>query len=547
MRRLSHELSARHLIAAAGVLVLSLTACTRDTPVSSGGALVIATPADVDALLPPFVVTSTGRAVVDNIFERLAEAPPGDTVVTTSDAGWQPRLAKTWTWSADSLSVAFALDPAARFHDEIPVRARDVVFSFRLLRDPAVGSAAASLVANVDSITARDSLTAVAWFKRRTAERFYDVAYQLWVMPAHVLDTIPSAALRTHPAARRPVGSGRFRFAAWQPGEFLELVADSTHPRGRPGFDRVRWTVAPDPAAAVLRVTSGEADVLDNVRGPMMRDLSVSPDVQVVQYRSRQIGTLLLRVGGVVAPHPVLGDVRVRRAVTHALDGAAIARNVFDTLGRPATGPLPGGAAAARWPYDTTAANALLDSAGWRRGADGMRVRNGRALGFSILVPATSRPRVQIATLVQEALRRVGIAVTVEQADMPAFVARLGSRRFDSAIQVFSSDPSPFGLREQWGRAAATSPGGANFTGWTNAQFDAQLDSAEVASAQDAPALVARAVATLLNDAPGVFLVQPRVAIALRRGVKPVGLRDDGWWTFLADWTRDPAVRAAPR
>lgn len=545
MRRFCRRGVIHRVVVGLGLVGLGLTGCAREaSPPTTGGSLVIATPADVDALLPPFVVTSTGRAVVDNVFERLAEAPPGDTVRTTGDAGWQPRLARSWAWAPDSLSVAFGLDPAARFHDGVPVRARDVVFSFGLLRNPLIGSATAALVANVDSITVRDSLTAVAWFKRKTAERFYDVAYQLWVMPAHLLDTIPPTALRTHPAARNPVGSGRFRFGSWQPGEYLELVADTTHPRGRPGFDRVRWTIAPDPSAAVLRVTTGEADVLDNVRGPMMQELSASPNVQVVRYRSRQIGTLLLRMGTSAAPHPVFGDVRVRRAVTHALDGAAIARNVFDSLGQPASGPLPVEPTTPRWAFDTTAANALLDSAGWSRGANGMRARNGRPLAFSVLVPSTSRPRVQIATLAQEALRRVGIAVTVEQADMPAFVARLSSRRFDSAIQVFSSDPSPFGLREQWGSAAARTPGGANFTGWSNAAFDAQLDSAEVASAADAPALVARAVATLVEEAPAVFLVQPRVAIALRRTVKATGLRDDGWWTFLADWTPDPTAGA---
>ncbi|MCE2942251.1 MAG: peptide ABC transporter substrate-binding protein [Gemmatimonadetes bacterium] len=526
--------------------LLALAACRggRDsTAAAAGGRLVIATSADADALLPPLTATQTGRAVADNVFERLAEAPAGDTVATTGDAGWRPRLASSWTWGPDSLSLAFALDPRARFHDGVPVRARDVAFTFRLLRDPALGATTGALLGNIDSITVRDSLTAVAWFRRRTAERFFDVAYQLWILPAHLLDTVPPAQLRSHPLARRPVGSGRFRLVAWEPGERIVLAADSTHPRGRPGLDAVTWVITPDPSAAVARLTAGEADLLENPRGPQVAEVTAAPDVRLLAYRSRQVGTILLRVKDGAMPHPVLGDARVRRAITQSLDAAAIARNVFDTLGAPAGGPLPDATRPPRFSYDTAAAAAALDSAGWRRGPDGMRRRGTRGLAFSLLVPSVSRPRQQIATLVQEALRRAGIAVTIEQADMPAFVARLASRRFDAAIQVFSSDPSPFGLREQWGGAAARTPETANYTGWSSAAFDALLDSAETAGAAQVGDYLQRAIDVLRDDAPAVFLVQPRAAIALHRRLQPVGVREDGWWTDLADWTVAPDAR----
>lgn len=533
----SLESAMRRLLAPCLLVFAACRGGDAPTASATGGRLVIATLGDADALLPPLTVTQTGRAVADNVFERLAEAPPGDTVATTGDAGWRPRLATAWTWGPDSLSLAFSLDPRARFHDGVPVRARDVAFSFALVRDPAVGSATASLLGNIDSITVRDSLTAVAWFRRKTAERFYDVAYQLFILPAHLLDTIPPAQLRTHPQARQPVGSGRFRVVRWTPGERIDLAADTTHPRGRPPLDGVSWIVTPDPSAAVARLTTGEADLFENPRGPALAELAATPDVRVVSYRARTIGTILLRVTNGAAPHPVFGDVRVRRAVTQSIDAAAIARNVFDTLGAVASGPLPSSNTTPRYTLDTAAAAAALDSAGWRRGADGMRTRGGRPLAFAILVPATSRPRVQIATLVQESLRQQGIAVTIDQVDPPGFVARLSARRFDAAIQVFSNDPSPFALREQWSTAAAREAAGANYTGWASATFDALLDSAQVAPAARVADYLRRAVDLLRDDAPAVFLVQPRSAIALHRRVTPVGIRDDGWWTDLADWS----------
>jgi peptide/nickel transport system substrate-binding protein len=506
----------------------------------AGGTLVIATPADADALLPPLVMTATGRAVADNIYERLAEPAAGDTVPVIGDAGWAPRLATGWRWSQDSLSLTFDLDPRARFHDGVPVRARDVVFSFNLVRNPETGSATGPLLANIDSVTAADSLAPVVWFRRKTPQRFYDIAYQLFVLPSHLLDTIPPATLRTHPVARRPIGSGRFRFVDWKPGERIEIAADTTHPRGRATLDRVIWSLVPEPPAAMAQLVAGEADLVENVRGGQFAEVRAVPTLKIVSIRTRTVGSMLFdaRPG-----HPVFGDARVRRAIAHALDAAAIARNVFDSLGHPATGPLPGITAATLPTYDRARAAALLDSAGWLAGPDGMRARNGRPLAFAILVPGPSRPRVQMATLIQESLRGLGIAVRVEQRDFPAFVAAVNQHQFDAAIQAYSTDPSPFGLAEQWGsRDGRAVPG--NVTGWISAPFVSSLDAAERASsAAEVRRLLQQAVDLLVQESPAVFLLQPSGALAMHARLRPAALREDGWWSALADWSVDPARR----
>lgn len=508
----------------------------------AGGTLIIATPADADALLPPLVMTATGRSVADNIFERLAEPASGDTVPVIGDAGWAPRLASRWRWSADSLSLAFELDSKARFHDGVPVRARDVAFSFNLVRNPETGSATGPLLSNIDSVTASDSLTAVVWFKRKTPQRFYDIAYQLFVLPQHLLDTIPPASLRTHPAARSPIGSGRFRFVEWRPGERIEIASDTAHPRGRARLDRVIWSVVPEPPAAMAQLVAGEADLVENVRGSQFAEVRAVPTLRVVSIRTRTIGSMLFDAR---ATHPVLGDARVRRAIAHALDAAAIARNVFDSLGHPATGPLPGLTATTLPTFDRARAAALLDSAGWPAGPDGMRARNGRALAFKILVPGPSRPRVQMATLIQESLRGIGVAVTVEQRDFAAFVAAVNQHQFDAAIQAYSTDPSPFGLAEQWGSRDGR-PVAGNATGWVSAPFAEHLEAAERASsASEVRQHLQQAVDLLVFEAPAVFLLQPSGALAMHARLTPAALREDGWWATLADWSVDPARRLA--
>src|SRR5205814_6760101 len=84
-------------------------------------------------------------------------------------------------------------------------------------------------ITNIDSITVRDSMTAVAWFHRRTPEQFYDVAYQIAVLPEHLLKVIPHEKLMTADVNRSPVGTGRFRFSKLESGVRAEIVADPTN------------------------------------------------------------------------------------------------------------------------------------------------------------------------------------------------------------------------------------------------------------------------------------------------------------------------------
>jgi ABC-type transport system substrate-binding protein len=112
------------------LLAISLASCTsKDAPSASGstgGTVVITQPGDANAIFPPLVDDNTGRLVMDQVFDRLAEID--DKLVTVGDKGFTPRLAQKWTWAADSLSIAFSIDPRARWHDgsRRPVQFQDL-------------------------------------------------------------------------------------------------------------------------------------------------------------------------------------------------------------------------------------------------------------------------------------------------------------------------------------------------------------------------------------------------------------------------------------
>ncbi|HWJ24845.1 MAG TPA: peptide ABC transporter substrate-binding protein [Gemmatimonadaceae bacterium] len=514
---------------------------------ATGGTVVIAVPADVDALLPPLVASLQGKQVSDFLYEHLADI--GASLSTAGDRDYTPRLADRWEWAKDSMSIAFHLNPRARWHDGVPVRAGDVRFTHQLFVNPVVGSPAAPNVANIDSVSVRDSLTAVFWFKRRSPEQFFDAAYQMPIVPEHLLAKVAPADLRTSELARNPVGSGPFRFVRWTPGSTIELVADTTYYGGRPKLDRVIWTFTPDFTTAVTKLLTGEADIFEPLRPENVAEVAKNPSLRTEPYGALDYGFMAfnLRDHKSARPHPLFGDRALRRALTMAVNRQAIVKNVFDTLGAVALGPYTRAQFTAdstipQIPFDLDGAKRALDSLGWRdTNGDGYRERNGRPLAFTLLTPTSSKNRVRIAVLLQEQLKAAGVKVDIEQMEFNAFMQREVSRDFDAVMGGWHLDPSPGGVRQQWGTAGSRGKDGSNYSSYESPTFDAYVDSALVATdpARE-KALFRRAYETILADAPAVWLYEPRPLIGVHSRLSLPDRHADAWWAGFARWSVAP-------
>ena len=543
------------LRAPAALLVLLLASACADPSGAgdaSGGTVVVASSAEVDVLVPAVSATTSGQAVLQQLFDRLADL--GDDVNTIGDRGFRPHLARSWVWSKDSLQIAFTLDPKARWHDGPPVTARDVRFTFQLYTDPLTGAPFGPLLANIDSVSVRDSLTAVFWFKRRSPEQFFDATYQMLIHPEHLLGKVPHDSLRQSPFGRAPVGSGRFRFAQWEPDVKLVIASDTLNYAGRAKLDRVIFVPSRDYQVNVTRMLTGEADVLETVRPEVAPQFAGRSDLRTLQYSVLAYGFLefALHDNGGARPHPVFGNATMRRALMLALDRTALVRAVFDSLATVPVGPAPGAIS----PRDTgmaqpaanpAEADRLLDSLGWARGADGMRKRFGRSLAFNLMIPAPVRTRVQYATLIQAALKERGVAVNIESLDPPTFTDRLNRRAFDATILALSTDPTLSSIRQSWGAAGATTPMGSNHSGYANPLFDRLADSAAAATNPvDARVLWARAFRVINADVPAIWLYEPRPLMALHVRIQPTRVLPTHWLTGLADWSI-PAGQRLPR
>jgi len=218
-------------------------------------------------------------------------------------------------------------------------------------------------------------------------------------------------------------------------------------------------------------------------------------------------------------------------------------RNVYDTLAAVAVGPTVRAypttdTTLQQIPYSVDGARRLLDSLGWRVSAtDSIRSRGGRRLEFTVSVPSSSRSRMNMAVLAQEQLRQVGAKMNIERLEFAAFVDRETHRAFDAALGSWHVDASPGGIRQTWGSAGAQASGGSNYGSYRNPAFDAAVDGA--LSAMDLSNRRARfkeAYQIIIDDAPAIWLAEPRSMIAISHRIRTPSLRPDAWWANIGEW-----------
>lgn len=524
--------------------LVMIAACNRAEPgTCSGdncGTLVFAAIGEPSTLNPAISDEAIERDVFGQIFLRLADlGPEGNTV---GDRGFEPQLADRWSWT-DSLTLAFHLNDKARWQDGQRVTAEDVAFTFAASTDSTLESPWRESLGRIASVTAQDSATAVFHFRAKYPEMFYDAAYQMRILPAHLLRSVPFATWRTSDFGRQPVGNGPYRFVSWTQGQSLELAADSTFFLGRPHIRRLIWRFAPDPMVAVTQLLAGEADAIEILVPPSNLERARADTSLALYPYPGSVYTILgfnLRARRSTSPHPILGDPAVRRALVLATDRVRMARSVFGDAAKVPPAPIPQ-SWTALWfrdlpvpPYDTALAARMLDSAGWRdANHDGIREKGGRRLSFAIAVPSTSASRKQYAQLIQEELRQVGVEVTIDQSDMASLQQKLRAGNFDAAIQSWANDPTPSsGIPQMWGHG-----GGSNFGHYESAAFEQQVDAAQHAATPDDALRAWRAAfAVLANDAPAIVLNAPDNVAAIDRRVTDVRIRPDEYWAYVRTW-----------
>jgi peptide/nickel transport system substrate-binding protein len=487
--------------------------------------------------------------IADQLFLRLVGLGP--TLLTAGDRNFVPLLAKSWS-RRDSLTLVFDLDPRARGQDGAPVTAGDVVFTMERARNPSIAPRLADLLKHIVAVTAEGERRVVFRFSHRYAEQLYDATFHVAPLPKHLLDTIPADAFSRSAFAANPVGSGPYRWVRTVPGQFVELKANESFFLGKPKIDRVIVQTATDPDARVNLMLSGQADAMDNIPPPQdnVRRIAADSSLRVIPVPSPSIGYLLFnqrdRRDRQLA-HPILGDIRVRRAIGLALDRRLLVQAVLGPYGEVPYGP----ASPILWirhgapkpeRQDIAKARLLLASAGWKdRDGDGTLDRDGRPLTLTLSLPNTSAIRKQMSVLIQEQLRAVGVRLELQQFDYAIWSERHTAGDFDIDLASLSQDPSPSGITQSW-----SCNGGNNVARYCNPRLDSLVEMAVLGRGD--PAKHWHAVLRLIEaDAPAVFLYAPTYVYAVSRRLRNVTLNPVSSWLLLREWSVDPSSSSPSR
>ncbi|MCB9969370.1 MAG: ABC transporter substrate-binding protein [Geminicoccaceae bacterium] len=401
-----------------------------------GGTLIVAADTEPRNLNPAMVASNGVFYVSSKVVEPLVEMD--------YETGLRPVLATEWGGSEDGLTYTVKLREGVTFSDGTPFTSEDVAFSAMQVWKP-LQNLGRVVFPNLEAVDTPDPLTAVFTFSVPTPPQLIENALPALssVLPKHLYD---GSDIAENPLNMAPVGTGPFVFAEHRPGEFIRLERNPTYwGEGQPYLDAILYRVLPDAGAKAAALETGDIHLTAFSAVPLaeMPRLDALDDVTVVDKGYEGITyQITLEINHRRAE---LANPLVRQALRHAIDPQFIVDVVFMGYATAATGPVPSSAAdfytadVATYDFDIAAAEALLDEAGYPRGADGTR--------FSLrLRPAPWFEQTRaVGDYVRQALQKVGIAVELVTADPGGHIAAVYTDHdFDLAIgsPVYRNDPA---------------------------------------------------------------------------------------------------------
>jgi peptide/nickel transport system substrate-binding protein len=340
------------------------------------------------------------------------------------------------------MDVTWTLRPGVKWHDGVAHTSADVKFTVDAINK---GDWKPESVDGFDRITAvdtPDSLTAVVHYKEVYAP--YQLQFVRGTLPRHLL------AGRNIDAAndynRAPLGTGPYRVAEWKTGEYILLEKVPNYWRGPeyPRIKRILFRILTNTTTRINQLKAGEVQMVALVPWDKVRELRGLTSVRLNQV----VGNGYEHVSLNQKHFPPFADVRVRRAMAHAIDRNLIAVTLLDSLVQVVDGPIQPLSAAyepnvTRYDFDPTHARALLDSAGWIVGPDKIRVKDGVRLSFTMITQAGFAIRENVSQTLQQQFRTVGIDAKVRLIDGTSISSVWFNGDFDAMLHWWQQGADP--------------------------------------------------------------------------------------------------------
>jgi peptide/nickel transport system substrate-binding protein len=457
-------------------------------PPQPGGTVNFLLYEDPDTLNPIIGQTSIAVQVSTAILEGLTYNDP--------DGNFQPALAaelptlENGGVSEDLKTVTWRLKPNVLWSDGQPFTSEDVKFTWEAAKDAANGSAYASDYALITDVQTPDPTTAVVTYSDFNAAYLDQFP---WILPEHA--TGPVEQMTSWDFNRNPIGTGPFKLQEWSPGQYLTVVkSENYREEGKPYLDGINFLVVPAEEARTARMIQGDGDVMlwssvdadEQIKAAGAGEARTAPGIWIVQMWFN-LSKPFDGDPGPTPPHPILGDHRVREAITMAVNRDRIIDDLFEGRWFHIDSPFDVGwlkCQVAPFTYDPEQAKALLEQAGWKdEDGDGIReahgvqgVADGTKLSLQMNGYTGYADLELIELAIQEDLKAVGIDTKLENQEFAVIFGTWddGSPRllgdydllvYDSGwfaepgrdiVQDFGPDQVP----------SAETPGGRNIVRW---------------------------------------------------------------------------------
>ncbi len=380
--------------------------------------------------------------------------------------------------SKDGMTITLHLRRGVKWSDGAPFDGSDVAFTIAAINNSANVVPTRAGFDQIARIDEPDPLTVVLHLKApfgAIVPTLFASSGIFAILPKHVLGTLHD--MNTAPFNSLPVGIGPFRYAAWKRGDEIELERNPNYWRGQAALDRVIMKLIPDRNTVLTQLQTGELDVWYPFGGSYLSRVAAIPGIHLIRQPAYSVNEVALNLKS-----PMLVDRSVRQAMRYGLNRAVLRDKVghgvgilqdvvFPTIDPSTPKDIPFTA------YAPDRANAILDAAGWKRGADGIRQKNGQRLSLAVATSAgTPDADVQIE-LIRSWWQPIGIAMDVRRYQSSLLFGPYNeggifeTGKFD-VMFLGRSFPAPFDITSLFG-CSHFPPAGQNEERYCNPKFDA--------------------------------------------------------------------------
>ena len=559
---------AGQLLMHAGIAQAQSTSAYKGTKRGGGGALKVLWWQGATLLNPHFATGTKDQDGSRIFYEPLASWDNDGNLVPVLAA--EVPTPENGGVSKDGKSITWKLKRDVQWHDGKPFTSADVVFNWEYAADPAtsattIGSYKDVKVTAVDAYTVRVDYTKASPF---WADPF--VSVRGMIIPKHLFDAYRGAKSRDAPNNLKPVGTGPYKFVDFTPGDMVRgALNPNYHQPNRPFFDTIEMKGGGDAVSAARAVLqTGEFDYAWNLQvedeilsrleesGKGRVNIIPAGDIEFIQFNFTDPWT---EVDGerssIKTKHPILTDPAVREAIALLVDRASIQKFIYGRTGIATANfvnfPARFRSKANNFEFNVDKANQVLETAGWKKGADGIRTKDGKKLKF-VYQTSVNQPRQKTQAIVKQAAQKAGIELELKAVTASVFFSSDVANpdtytKLYSDIQMYTTtmnQPDPEIFMNQYVSwefsTKANKWQGRNITRWQNDEYDKAYRAAEV----ELDPVKRTALFIRMND----LAVQSRAIIPVvsRPRVRASNLKlkvpESGWdsdfWA-LQDWYRE--------